>query len=766
MTNLSLDDQLRVRRNEIWSRYASAARDNSLPPDQICHEWSVATDSLLQSAFEHCFHGQKTALFALGKLGSRELNLSSDVDLLIITEEATPCALSGLRRFQKLLADRTALGFVFRVDFDLRPGGRQGPLTPNLEQFRDYYGNYGETWERLAFVRLRAVAGDQALQSEVLAFAHKFSFRKHLDFTLLEDLKTLRSKIHDHYRRRTQDQVIDLKLGLGGIRDVELFTHALQVIHGGRDEALRIGDTTMALKLLCERKCLPEKESTFLRNHYWNLRRLENYVQALNDEQTHLLRLNEPHPEFVTDAISHLLRDMHQCDTIVKTLLGEAPQEHSTEDVLKNSGLNDEDLSGLWQEILGREVLSRNKGRDELARRAFLTEFLETLQEQKGDLRKGLLHLKDFISNTRAKASFFSLLLREKDLLKRLAWLFGHSPYLSRILCNRPELLDSFVYRSQDRHSEDLGALLEELAEKKLLSEIINGSEFLEDRNLRRLLENLTSTADEVALTLLQTLNQDFSSSLRILALGKWGGREMGFRSDLDFIFVLDDEPHEKDFKLARRFITRMTESHRGGNIYSIDMRLRPTGKAGPLIIRERDLQEYLQTEAAAWERQAYLKARWIGSPQSSPRDFISRGLTHEELEELNRIRQQLLNPGPELNLKFNEGGLVDLELAAQTRLLQTQQVPRSSKTEDFFFVFGHNEPQIRQNYDRLRQIEQMLQLIASESSADLRPNHESFQALTLALHLPPESLLQEVLQLFADNVALLKELDPRRLPH
>lgn len=768
MTNLSFEDQLRKERNEIWSRSALCAKDSSESPEKICKDWSQASDALLQKAFDFCFAQQKVALFALGKLGSQELNLSSDVDVLLVAQDESSVSLSSLRKFQKVLTERTSQGFVFRVDFDLRPGGKQGPLVPTLDQFKDYYGNYGETWERLAFVRLRPLCGEALVINEVMSFAKKFSFRRHLDFTLLEDLKTLRSKIQGHYWARSQENVIDLKLGVGGIRDVELFTHALQVIHGGRDPGLQVKGTTEALKLLEEKGLLPQEEAQFLRTHYWNLRQLENYVQALNDEQTHLLRTQEDHPKFILEALTRLPDEMKRCDQIVKSLLGEAPKDLLLEDEIKKLNLPEEDLKELWQEILGQEVLSRNKGRDELARKAFLADFLETLQQQKGDIRRGLLLLKDFIHGTRAKASFFAMLIREKELLQELAWLFGHSPYLSRILCNRPELLDSFVYRAQDKMSEDLGTLLEEMAEKRLLSEVINGSAFLEDKDLPSLLSHLSSTADSIVESLLGALKKDYPSSIQILALGKWGGQELGFRSDLDFIFVVPEEPTENDFKLAKRFITRLTEPHRGGNIYSIDMRLRPSGKARPLVIPIKDLIHYLAHEASAWERQAYTKARWIGGAQNvlPLHSFIDRGLTKDELEELEKIRLQLLPNSGVLNVKFSEGGLIDIELAAQTYLLAHKIIPASSHTQDFIATFGDPGRTLIENYGRLRQIEQMLQLVASESLVELQPNHESFQSLALVLQSTSQDLLQEVSEIFAANIAVLKELDPRRQPH
>lgn len=767
MSNAAIEETLRLKRNEAWSRCATLAKADLSSAPAVCQSWSREADELLSEAFNFCFPNQAVALFALGKLGSNELNLSSDVDILLVAQDEESISYTHLRKFQKLLTERTFQGYVFRVDFDLRPGGKQGPLIPTLEQFKDYYGNYGETWERLAFVRLRFITGNSEIQNEVLSFAKKFSFRKHLDFTLLEDLKSLRSKIQGHYWARSQDDVIDLKLGVGGIRDVELFAHALQVIHGGRDPSLQVRGTTEALELIGQKNLLPVSDVEFLTNHYWHLRGLENYVQALNDEQTHLLKSHDHHPAPVKEALKTLRADLARCDQIVKGLLGEAPQEVSVEEDLKKVGITDQELKELWDEILGQEVLSRTKARDEISRKAFLAQFLETLQAQKGDVRRGLLLLKDFIHGTRAKASFFSMLLREKELLEELAWLFGHSPYLSRILCNRPELLDSFVYRAQDKHSMDLDVLLEELAEKRLLSEVINGSAYLEDKDLFSLLKNLSSTADSIVLNLLEALKRQFPSEIRVLALGKWGGQELGFRSDLDFIFVVPNEPEENDFKVAKRFITRLTESHRGGNIYSIDMRLRPSGKAGPLVIPEKDLRDYLTNEASGWERQAYLKARWIGNHSAALfESFIERGLSAEELSELERIRVQLVPEGSELNLKYSEGGLVDIELAAQAFVLNHKVRPQDSSMKELLAVMGPEAEVLRRNYMRLRQTEQMLQLVASESINELQLNHESFQSLALALQMTPSFLENEIRTLLADNVRSLKNLDPRPRPH
>ncbi|MBC7371315.1 MAG: glutamine-synthetase adenylyltransferase [Bdellovibrionaceae bacterium] len=749
---------LQQKRTIAWIEAALATILNKNTAFEICTSWSHTANEILTSAFHEYFPEDPVMLFALGKLGSLELNLSSDVDILLVSKEESAPLLKSLRQFQKALSDRTAKGFIFRVDFDLRPGGRNGPLIPTIEQFLDYYGNYGETWERLAFVRLAAITGDQDIQSQASEFAKKFTFRKHLDYTLLDDLKNLRSKIRQHYSPRSSDSVWDLKLGIGGIRDVELFVHALQVIHGGKNANLQVRGTGQALKLLKDSKILPAADCDFLEAHYWRLRSLENLVQSKNDEQTHLYEKAMAVPEWASTIVSNLEEDLENCDRIVGSLLG-VSSSPIAETSIKSSTTGE-----IWDEILKMDVLSRNKDRDEHARLQFLNEFFETLLKQKGDIDKALQHLKEFIKSTRAKASFFTLLVRNKNLMDELAWLFGHSPYLSQILSSRPELIDSYVYRSQDLQQGDLGLLLEQLVEKRLLGELINGSHYLEDRNVENLQVNLSDTADEICRSLLDELKKEFPSTMQILALGKWGGRELGFRSDLDFILVSEAEPNEVDSKLARRLINRLTELRKGGNIYAIDMRLKPSGKAGPMVISTEQLQDFFKSGAQAWERQVYLKSRWVtGTSQFDTHLILGAGLTTQDLLDLEKIRAELVRFVPEgWDLKYSEGGLLDIELFSQTYLLVNSVYVRSPNTLDFLAAIAGAQD-LRLNYLRLRQYEQMLQLVSTEGGAKVLVNHESFQQLATAFQQTSAELKNTLDLLFSENLQLLKDLDPRR---
>lgn len=753
-------DRMRQEKHREWLQCAVPATLGSAPPNVICAEWSNFADAFLRKAFQDCF-STPMALFAMGKLGSSELNLSSDVDLILVSLMDEPTQSTGLRKFQRLLSEVRPTGFVLRTDFDLRPGGRLGPLIPTIDQLIDYYGNYGETWERMAFVRLRPIAGEGAVIQPVLDFVQRFCYRRHLDFGLLEDLKSMRHKIHAEHWQRSADGWVDLKLGVGGIRDVELFFHALQVIHGGKDASLRTRGTEDAGQKLAERGLLPLAEAEFLIQHYWNLRELENYVQALDDKQTHRLQPQAPHPPWVQEKLVGLQDRMGRCDQLVSDLLGQAPPTPSTEE-LRKVGLALADKS-LFEEVLQIPLLSRNKAKDEGTRKAFLQTFLVVLQEQKADSQMAVAQLREFLKSTRAKASFYDLLLREEKLLKELAWIFGHSQYLGRILCYRPELLDAFVFRNQDLRTDDLEALLENFVEKRLLAEIIEGSRFLRDQDLLRTTEALSTTADGIVVSLLQALKKETPSDVEILALGKWGGREMGFRSDLDFVFITPGDPLDADFKMARRMISRLTEPHRGGNIYPIDLRLRPSGKAGPIVMSAKELKSYLEQTAAPWERQAYLRARWLGAPLFDIRPcLLNRKLAAEDFVELNRIRVGLQAKPDVLDLKYSEGGLVDLELFGQTVLLGRGTPTPAASTPQILAEIGESD--LLNVYMRLRQIEQIGQLAGAQIFSRIDENTEFLQGVAAMLQLPDQAALQgHIRGLLTLSCTALGRLDPRR---
>lgn len=780
-----ISTELRLQRHQAWLRSAAAEYFQTASTKEICEFWSKTADALITTAYEQTqknFPDLQLAVFAFGKLGAHELNLSSDIDIMLVALDENSQQSAFLRQFQNLLAESTEFGFVFRCDFDLRPGGRMGPLIPTLEQLRDYYGNYGEAWERLAFIRLRDICGSPQVIQEVSTFTQKFIYRKHLDYTLLSDLKDLRQRIHSQNWHRSAENQLDLKLGLGGIRDLELFTHALLVVHGGKEPQLRVKETDKALELIGQQKILETSETHFLVQHYWRLRHLENLVQAQNDQQTHILNENFPVP-FSKEA---LIQDLQWCDQLVGTLLGQIDRNKKSlpdtmeEQIiwLQNLGFDSKKLLEVWPDLISTSALSRQKERDELYRKQFLYLFLLQLAQYKNK-DQALIHLRDFLKATRAKATFYSLLLNHEKLIDQLARIFVTSPYLSQVLCQRPELIDSFVLRSQDElEISDTGEVLTYLLEKKYLSELIAGSDFLVKPNLTQLMDHVSKTADEIAGSLLKALAKEYSDhNVDLVCLGKWGGHELGLKSDLDFICVTENDPAELDLKIARRFLHRLTENHqRGGSLYSVDLRLRPSGQSGLMVTSLTQLLEYLSTKAHAWERQAYLRARFLLRPQLSAKIYaacMARALTTEELRELSRIRRELLKINTHsstttLDLKYAEGGLTDLELTVQTSLLLQQSPAHPGNSfqehvENLTAWTNEEKQQFIDSWRLMRQAEQLYQALTTESSSTLQTQTQAFVLTAEILKLSPDQLHSLLLMTLQSNVTLLKRLDPRR---
>jgi len=727
-------DHLHQIRLTAWCECGLATLHNRATAAQVCTFWSQSADRILQRAWQECgLENSEALLLSLGKHGAEELNLSSDLDVMIVARPAAVLHLERpLRKFQQRLQHNGEFGFCFRLDFDLRPGGSMGPWITSPSQFQDYYWSQGETWERLALVRLRPLLGDQRLAEQIHDLAERFSFRKFLDYTLLEDLKALRSQIHSLGFDR-HEGLLNLKLEVGGIRDIELFVHSLQVLNAGKMPKLRTRSTTLALRRLAETQLLKASEAEFLESTYWWYREVENLLQLVEDRQTHSW----------SEATQHLPRmprrdeleaRMKQVDSIVSSLLGQVdlnrvhlpPSLPGQQSWLRELGFPGETVSVTWPELMQSTALSYKNDRDERARQEFLYTFVNVLAQHPPLNRDlGLKLLMDFVRATRAKATFYTMLLRSPRLIDDLARLFCLSPYLGSILASRPELLDHFILRVDEDWSNDIATLLEQMHERKLLTEIWSANQFLADRDISGLFARVTNTADEIAGQLLMQLRREFPrSTVQILTMGKWGGQELGLRSDLDFVFVTDSTPNEDDHKVARRWITRLTDPLKGGCLYNVDLRLRPSGQSGALIVPLAQLQEYWLTQAAPWERQAYLRARPLNAELKLTKDaLVQKPLTQEDLEELARIRSKLRVTHDEtrFDLKHGPGGLIDIEFCAQIALLKNQMPVSETSTVGMIEQLAarlkpwkEHGPTLIQAYWQLRSFEQRLQLASA----------------------------------------------------
>ncbi len=775
-------DEIRLSRHTVWLTAALNTFYSSASTEVICQLWSDEADRILTKTWSQVgLAATPLALFALGKLGSRELNLSSDIDIIVVCRGPSNEDLeSKIRAFRKLLSENTAKGFVYRVDFDLRPGGSAGSMITGIDQFENHYWSQGEPWERLALTRLRGICGDPEVIAEVEDLSRRFSYRKFIDINLLEDLKSLRQKIHQNLRAKDSRPEANLKLGIGGIRDIELFLQSLMVIHGGRIPQLQSRQIPLIAETLKSFKILPVDEADFLVSAYWFLRDLEHRVQLVRDTQTHSLPERPLAPEIIAPSLYNDLKKITQrVDSIVSSLLGkinfQAPHLPNTLEAqkqwLEELGFSKQSREEIWPNLIESTKLVQKNRRHETARQEFLYFVVKALHEAALDVDMGLGFLLDFIKATRAKSSFYSLLIREEQLLKDLALLFSVSPYLSQVLCSRPELVDSLLLRTQEPFSEDFDQMLDEMAENKLLSEFICALEFLRAHNLENLFSNLSLTADRICKHLLLQLKQLIAadSDLDILCLGKWGGQDLGLRSDLDFIFVTTKSPDEKDFKIAKRFISRLQDPHRGGRLYGLDLRLRPSGTAGPLIVKADSLNEFLLTQAEGWQRQSYLRARFLNSPDWTNKTLIERGLASDELAELRAIREKLTTPLTtlsEINIKYSRGGLIDTELCVQTILLSTKLVTSNTRTDLQLddIVQQNNNPQLlklKKCYLELRTVEQMIKLIQQSDSLKIPTDPLHKAKLSKVLALEKNDLEAYIFELLKQNEDNIKILDP-----
>lgn len=764
------NDSLTILRNQNWTQCLLESYFHPENLQSACAQWSQTADDIILQTCPRFFNPDKIAVFAFGKLGSKELNLSSDIDLLIVAKSVDEEDVRAARKFQLHLSGVGQGSLLFRVDYELRPGGRTGPLISTIEQLMDYYGTYGEVWERLAFIRLRPIWGQPDVIKSVMDFRERFSFRRHLDYRLLEDLNALREKVHRLSKQNSKPGQTDLKLAPGGIRDVELFCHALQVIHGGKLKDLRLGDTTSALQKMQDFQILKSEDVQFLLRHYWDLRRAENLVQGVEDQQTH--HISDEQIDFLN--YTHLQKTMTKAAKIVDSLLGKVkslddsfPMEHPLQlQWFSENGFSDSEVHENWQDVTLIPVLSRDRERDLAARQKFLHALLKSMASDKNHYsQKRLSYLQDFLRSIRSKTAFFSLFLNRENLVDLFAQILNSSPRLSRILISRPELLDSILFQTTENvsPSEDWDVFLEMLSEQKALTEFLAGARFLADKNLPAFTHKMTALADHIVLAVLQKseLLNSQKSNVSILALGKWGGEEIGMSSDLDSVFLTEHAVSEQEVRKLRRVLNQLASPQKSGLLYQVDSRLRPTDQGGVLISSRVDFLDFLQNKAEPWQRQVYLKSRVLGSDLVSAKEIrevcISKGLTADELVELERIRVELLKNKPKaFDIKHAEGGLLDVELAVQTAVLKEQVLPEKADLESMITAltnrnsaWSQSGPALILSYNNLRVWDQKVRLQIDE----VQPNFDN----------QPHEVRAQIEHTLIQQIEILKKLDPRR---
>ena len=688
-------------------------------------------------------HGRTQDLLAIGmgKAGGNELNVSSDLDLVFVfRDEGESEGVDGAgriassewmhrlaRRTIELLAEYTADGFVFRVDTRLRPNGDSGPLVVPLGMLEQYFYAQGREWERLAWLKGRVIADsglagaaaradDEASLGQIVT---PFVFRRYMDYEAFAALRDLHATIRGEVARRaTRDPgALDVKLGRGGIREIEFTAQLFQVVRGGRDPALRSRSTLATLDTLAERGLLPADEVESLKDAYRLLRRTEHALQYREDAQTHRLpdeaadreqvaaMLRMPRNEF--DAAISAATE--QVARIFDRLL--APDDAGDAGA-RDAAVNEGDLDA---EVRRRFEAFRNGPRYAAARaetRAAIERLLATaVQRRTGNA--GLVRLVDLLDTVCRRPAYVALLGKYPEAFGRVLGILDWAKWPADYLMQHPvvldELLDGQLLDQTDylawsrqlrervdaaRHDgqPDVERQMDIVREAhhaqvfRLMAQDLAGRLTVE-----RVSDHLSELADRVldlAIELVwATLRLRFRDPPRFAAIayGRLGGKELGYTSDLDLVFLYDDDDErapEAYAQLAQRLSGWLSSRTAAGLLFEIDLRLRPNGAAGLLVSKLGAFDTYQRESAWVWEHQALTRARFSAGDRAIGERFeairrqaLSRRRDPAQLrDEVIAMRRKMHEGHPNrselFDLKHDRGGMVDIEFLVQFLVL------------------------------------------------------------------------------------------------
>ena len=707
---------------------------------------------------------QQMIVIAMGKQGGFELNVSSDIDLIFVYPEqgdtqAGPGqkSLSNHEFFVRLgrkligvLSEVTQDGFTFRVDMALRPNGASGPLAASLAMVEEYLIVQGREWERYAWVKARAVTGAAQDIAALDAIVRPFVFRRYLDFGVIDAIRGMHAQVRAEVNRQERlhpDRSNNVKLGRGGIREIEFLAQVFQLIRGGRDAALRERSTRKTLRLLGERELMPPDAVDGLLSAYTFLRNLEHRLQYIDDAQTHTVPAGEDErtalaammglPDaaalvsaldatraYVAGQFDQMFADKDQADPadLPSMDVAGAAGDHDARDIVAERlaalGFDDPQdgaarLVSTWQaprlQSLGDASRTRLLG---LINRALPLIATITAEAHVGSQAATLGRLLDFFEAIARRSAYLALLTEYPHTLERVIRMMHASGWAATFLTRHPILLDELM---DDRNSAmpDFAALERALhvdlalvagdTERQLdiLRDTHHAALFrllaldlAGELTVERLADHLSALADAIVAATVQAAWNTIATRHRpvprfaVIAYGKLGGKELGYVSDLDVIFLFDDDDQDAPAnyaRLAQRFITWMTAHTAAGILFDIDTALRPDGASGMLVSSVGAFERY-QTDAAwLWEHQALTRARFcagdavIGARFEAIREQVLRidrsGRTVELIGEVVAMRQRMrdahVNRTALFDLKHDAGGMIDLEFMVQYLVLR-----------------------------------------------------------------------------------------------
>ncbi len=690
---------------------------------------------------------QQMIVIGMGKLGGRELNVSSDIDLIFVYPEDGDTdgqrAISNFEYFTRLgralinaIADATEDGQVFRVDMRLRPNGESGPLVCSFEMLENYFYTQGREWERYAWIKARPLTGNGAGSrwEELEAIRRPFVFRKYLDFGAINAMRELHAQIRQEVAKK--DKADNVKLGPGGIREIEFIAQVFQLIRGGRDPALQIKPTLQVLKRLADSGLLAGEAVAALCAAYDFLRRVEHRLQYLDDAQTHTLPTTDADRAIIARAMAYSSYD---------GLLAEIDDHRAAvaghfEAVFADPNRGEHKLAGMWRGAGGDEQaeefaeLGYRQPRDAAQRVAALREgpryqqlaagirerfdaLVPQLIQAAAEMRNPddtLMRSLELLESISRRAAYLALLQQYPQALRKVSELVSSSSWAAAYLQRHPILLDELldprlldVLPDWSGVRAQLEARLAELEpdterQMDLLRETHHAQVFrllaqdvAELYTVEKLADHLSELADivlDAALrhAWLKVLKRHVEvPKFAVISYGKLGGKELGFASDLDLVFLYDDpapEAGENYGRLGTRLNTWLSAQTAAGQLFETDLRLRPNGDSGLVVTSMESFRKYQLESAWVWEHQALTRARFsAGDPAVGEAFEKIRCEVLCQQRDLGKLRADIVEMRQKMadahatrgdlretvfDLKHDPGGLVDVEFIVQYLVL------------------------------------------------------------------------------------------------
>ncbi len=827
----SVSEKLAFFKMRHFSRIVAKDIYNIHPLQELMEEYSYLADVCFEIAHKRAYeknikrYGKpfrqdgeeaKASVIALGKLGGLELNYYSDVDVMYIYDDEGKTDkgitnreffISVFRDLTNFLTKKTAEGSPWIVDLDLRPEGKKGFLAYSLPAVEYYYWTHGRTWERHMLIKARHCAGEEDVSKQFLDIITPFVYRRTTGEEVFEEIVEMKKIITEEAKKKKIGEW-DVKRGEGGIREIEFFVQILLLIYGGKKPSLRERTLLKGISKLVEENILDKETGKFLKEAYIFYRRLEHIIQIDNCVQTQTFKMEKAleyaeklgfnsEEEFLTQLdfyrkkVQKIFNSLTpnidiKLTPLQKYLLTKQEEEEAVK-YLEILGFKD----GKWAVERFKNIFF-SKNYIELASmwKETLFEYIPQLEKEFQsfyDREDFLLNLTKLLIDGNMLRIFAAAIEQNPKLVNFMLSIAKLSDYISDIMSKDPELLDwafgiEDVPKTDEEFEKELNIIrsdtyVDRLKKLKKLVEVLNSLDYLSkigSENEKDRLKNLNLSLSNLADFVLEKLYEYVEGEkFAIFALGKLGSREMNIGSDLDIIFVFQDE-NSKNKLLSKpaQIVKLLTSYTREGILYPIDLRLRPFGKAGELAPSLNFYKIYFDKEARSWERLAWTKSRFIAGDRDVAKkleDLIDEFLFSQQLDKsfIDDIFEMRLNleglvkeTSEEIDIKLGKGGITDIEFLAQLNILLHKE-----RETNILNIVEKYIPNLLEDYIFLREVEARLRMIRGVGISKISLSSPFMYRIAHSFNIEPKHLWErisdtknEIRKLFLREIKIIKE--------